>query len=62
MTTVAHNREQLNTSKTIKCKHITRGGGYSLEVPWECLFTGDKFSIQWLNLTLVNEGLEFKLI
>lgn len=41
-TTAAHNREQQNYGKPVvegKCKN--RGGGYGLEIPWECHFTGE---------------------
>ena len=63
VTTVAHNREQQNNNKAVvKSKRINRGGGYGLKLPWECDFTGDTFSVLWLNSKLENEGLEFKLI
>ena len=37
-------------------KRINRGGGYGLEVPCEYKFTGDKFSIAWLESKLDKEG------
>ena len=59
--TMTHNREQQNNNKTVfKGKCIDRGG-HGLEDPWECHFTGDKFSILWLNSKFGNEGFELKL-
>ena len=42
----------------VKGKRINRGGGYGLEVPCEYHFTGDKFSITWLETKLQKEGFE----
>ena len=45
----------------IKGKRIDRGGGYGLEVPCECHFTEDKFTVARLKSKLENEVFELKL-
>lgn len=52
------NNRTINTlsSNTLdKVKQVNRGGGYGLEIPRECTFEGDSFSITWLKNKPIKE-------
>jgi len=50
------NRPTNKGRAVMKGKHVNSGAGYSLEIPCEYSFTGDKFSIQWLKSKLEEQG------
>ena len=43
---------------TVAGKRVNRGAGYGLELPCEYLFSGDKFSFEWLKKKLAKEGFD----